>query len=126
MNPSEYYRLKSAEIKEADIRLVAACMSDHIGEQNAVRLEKLAARVGMGERQVRDMLETLVVEYGWPIGAHAGIAGRWIINNEEERWHVANELLSRENTTRKRRMVIERAKLPAKLELDRAPQIGLF
>ena len=26
----------------------------------------------------------------------------------------------------KRRMVIERAKLPAKLELDRAPQIGLF
>ena len=81
MNPSEYYRLKSAEIKEADIRLVAACMSDHIGEQNAVRLEKLAARVGMGERQVRAKLETLVVE---------------------------------------------RAKLPAKLELDRAPQIGLF
>ena len=126
MNPSEYYRLKSAEIREADIRLVAACMSEHIGEQNAVRIEKLAARVGMGERQVRDMLETLVVEYGWPIGAHAGIAGRWIIASEEERWHVANELLSRENTTRKRRMVIERAKLPAKLELDRAPQIGLF
>jgi len=126
MNPSDYYRLKSAEIKEADIRLVAACMSEHIGEDNAVRIEKLVARVGFGERQVRDMLETLVVEYGWPIGAHAGIAGRWIINNEEERWHVANELLSRENTTRKRRMVIERAKLPAKLELDRAPQIGLF
>ena len=39
MNPSEYYRMKSAEIQEADIRLVAACMSDHIGEENAVRLE---------------------------------------------------------------------------------------
>ena len=126
MIPSDYYRLKSAEIKEADIRLVAACMSEHIGEDNAVRIERLAAWVGFGERQVRDMLETLVVEYGWPIGAHAGTAGRWIINSEEERWHVANELLSRENTTRKRRMVIERAKLPAKLELDRAPQIGLF
>ena len=24
MNPNEYYRLKSAEIKEADVRLVAA------------------------------------------------------------------------------------------------------
>jgi hypothetical protein len=34
MNPNEYYRLKSAEIKEADIRLVAACMSDHVGEEH--------------------------------------------------------------------------------------------
>ena len=126
MNPNDYYRLKSAEIKEADIRLVAAVMSEHVGEENAVRMEKLVARCGLGERQVRDILEVLVKDYKWPIGAHAGKAGRWIIENEQERWHVANELLSRENTTRKRRMMVERAKLPAKLELDRAPQIGLF
>lgn len=126
MNPNEYYRLKSAAIKEADIRLVAACMSDHVGEENAVRLESLVSRSGLGERQIRDILEVLVKGYGWPIGAHAGKAGRWIIETEQERWHVANELLSRENELRARRKVIERAQLPARLELDRAPQMGLF
>ena len=127
MNPSEYYRLKSAEIKEADIRLVAAVMSEHVGEENAVRLETLVTRCGLGERQVRDILETLVKEYRWPIGAHAGKAGRWIIANDKERWHVANELLSRENELRARRRIIEQAHLPAKLELDKqVPQLGLF
>lgn len=127
MNPNEYYRLKSAEIKEADIRLVAACMSDHVGEENAVRLESLVSRSGLGERQVRDILKVLVKDYGWPIGAHAGKAGRWIIETEQERWHVANELLSRENELRARRKVIEQAHLPARLELEnKAPQMGLF
>jgi len=127
MNPNDYYRLKSGEIREADIRLVAACMSDHVGEENAVRLETLVARCGLGERQVRDILEVLVKDHGWPIGAHAGKAGRWIIANNEERWRVANELLSRENELRARRRIIELAHLPAKLELEnRAPQLGLF
>ena len=113
MNLSEYYRWKSAEIKEADIRLVASCMSEHIGQDNAVK-------------QVRDILEVLVKDYKWPIGAHAGKAGRWIIATEEERWHVANELLSRENEIRMRRKAIEQAQLPAKLDLEQAPQMGLF
>ena len=91
MNPTDYYRLKSAEIKEADI------------------------------------LEVLVKDYKWPIGAHAGKAGRWIIANEQERWHVANELLSREDELRARRRIIEQAHLPTKLELEnKAPQMGLF
>jgi len=127
MNPREYYHLKTASITEADVRLVAACMSDHVGEENAVRLEALVARCGLGERQVRDILEVLVKDYKWPIGAHAGKAGRWIIANEQERWHVANELLSRENELRARRKVIEQAHIPAKLELDnQVPQLKLF
>ena len=127
MQPSEYYRWKSAEIQEADIRRVAACMSEHVGEENAVKLERLVARTGLGERQVRDILEVLVKDYKWPIGAHAGKAGRWIIETEEERWHVANELLSRENELRARRKVIEQAHIPARLELDnQVPQMGLF
>ena len=127
MKPNDYYRLKSAEIKEADIRLVAAVMSEHVGQENAVRLESLVARCGLGERQVRDILEVLVKEYKWPIGAHAGKAGRFIITNEQERWHVANELLSRENELRARRKVIEQAHIPAQLELDnQVPQMGLF
>ena len=127
MNPNDYYRLKSAEIKEADIRLVASVMSEHVGQENAVRMEKLVARCGLGERQVRDILEVLVKDYKWPIGAHAGKAGRWIIENEQERWHVATELLSRENELRARRKVIEHAHIPARLELDnQVPQMGLF
>ena len=127
MNPTDFYRMKSAEIQEADIRLVAACMSEHIGQDNAVKLERLVARTGLGERQVRDILEVLVKDYKWPIGAHAGKAGRWIIETEEERWHVANELLSRENELRARRKVIEQAHIPARLELDnQVPQMGLF
>ena len=56
MNPREYYHLKTAQITEADVRLVAACMTEHIGEQNAVRIEDLSGRVGFHERQVRDIL----------------------------------------------------------------------
>jgi len=127
MNPREYYHLKAASITEDDVRLVAACMSEHVGEGNAVRLESLVARCGLGERQVRDILEVLVKDYKWPIGAHAGKAGRWIIANEQERWHVANELLSREDELRARRRIIEQAHLPTKLELEnKAPQMGLF
>ena len=60
MNPREYYHIKTASITEADVRLVAACMTEYIGEENAVRIEQLSGRVGMHERQVRDILETLV------------------------------------------------------------------
>lgn len=127
MNPADFYRMKSFEIQEADIRLVAACMSEHVGEESAVRLDSLVSRCGLGERQVRDILEVLVKKYHWPIGAHAGKAGRWIIETEQERWHVANELLSRENELRARRKVIEQAHLPARLELEnKVPQLGLF
>lgn len=65
MNPTDYYRTKSSEIQEADIRLVAACMSEHVGEENAVRLESLVSQSGLGERQVRDTLKVLVKDYGW-------------------------------------------------------------
>jgi hypothetical protein len=34
MNPREYYRMKTATITEADVRLVAEVMADHIGKEN--------------------------------------------------------------------------------------------
>ena len=130
MNPNDYYRLKSGEIREADIRLVAACMSDHVGEENAVRLETLVARCGLGERQVRDILETLVIVYGWPVCAHAGKAGRWIATNEEDRWLVIGDLDSRIRALRERREAMLTAKIPNALELNRQEarvmQTGLF
>ena len=130
MNPREYYHLMTASITEADIRLVAACMTDYIGEENAVRIENLAGRVGFGERQVRDILETLVITYGWPICAHAGKAGRWIATNEDDRWQVIGDLDSRIKALRERREAMMTAKIPNALELNRQEartmQTGLF
>lgn len=130
MNPSEFYRRKSAEIGNKEVMLVAAVMSDYVGEQNAVKLPQLCARVGINERQVRDILETLVTEFGWPIGAHAGKAGRWIIANEEERWKVIGDLESRYKALHARRQALLTAKVPNALELNRQAavtmQTGLF
>lgn len=130
MNPNDFYRMKSAEIKEADIRLVAAVMSEHVGEENAVRLESLVARCGLGERQVRDILAILVKQYGWPICANAGKAGRWIATSEADRWQVIGDLDSRIKELRERREALLTAKIPNALELNRAEarvmQTGLF
>ena len=130
MNPREYYRLKSASITEADVRLVAACMTDYIGEANAVRIEDLAGRVGFGERQVRDILETLVIQYGWPVCAHAGKAGRWRPTTEDDRWKVIGDLDSPIKSLRERREAMLTAKIPNALELNRQEarvmQTGLF
>ena len=130
MNPREYYHLKTASITEADVRLVAAVMADHVGEENAVRIEALAGRVDMHERQVRDILAILVKQYGWPVCANAGKAGRWIAANEEDRWRVIGDLDSRIKELRERREALLTAKIPNALELNRTEaslmQEGLF
>ena len=130
MNPRDYYRMKTASITEADVRLVAACMTDYIGEANAVRIENLAGRVDMHERQVRDILETLVIVYGWPVCAHAGKAGRWIATSEDDRWRVIGDLDSRIKSLRERREAMLTAKIPNALELNRTEagvmQTGMF
>src|SRR5690606_22968033 len=84
MNPNDYYRMKSAEIKEADIRLVAAVMSEHVGEENLIRIEALCRRVSMDDRKVRIILEKLVTEYHLPVCAHSGKAGRWLARSFDE------------------------------------------
>ena len=130
MNPRDYYRQKTASITEADVRLVAACMTEYIGEENAVRIEDLSGRVGMHERQVRDILETLVCSYGWPVCAHAGKAGRWLATSEDDRWQVIGDLDSRIKSLRERREAMLTAKIPNALELNRQDarvmQTGLF
>ena len=130
MNPRDYYRMKTASITDAEVRLVAACMTDYIGEENAVRIEQLSGRVGMHERQVRDILETLVIQYGWPVCAHAGKAGRWLATSEDDRWQVIGDLDSRIKSLRERREAMLTAKIPNALELNRqearVAQTGLF
>lgn len=127
MNPHDYYKKLAAQITEADIRFVAALMTDYIGEDNAVRLDDLCRRSGFGERQVRDMLETITTVYGIPIGSHSGKAGRWIIANEGERYGVIAELASRRNSLDNRIRAVREARLPVELPLDlQVAQAELF
>ena len=127
MNPREHYKRMASNITEADIRFVAALMTDYIGEDNAVRLDDLCKRSGFGERQVRDMLETITTVYGIPIGSHSGKAGRWIIASEGERMGVVAELASRRNSLDARMRAVREARLPVELPLDlQAAQEELF
>jgi hypothetical protein len=102
MNPNEYYRIKSAEIKEADIRLVATCMSDHVGEENLIRIEALCRRVSMDDRKVRIILEKLTIEYHLPVCAHSGKAGRWLARSYAEAKPTQMEHYSRSNADKRR------------------------
>jgi len=102
MNPREYYRMKTASITEADVRLVAACMTDYIGEENAVRLDALCRRVSMDERKVRLILGKLVTEYGVPVCAHSGKAGRWLARSFDEARETQAEYYSRAREDKRR------------------------
>ena len=130
MNPRDYYRQKTASITEADppskrLNSYGVCFPDIVGHASGNK-----ADVGFHERQVRDILETLVIQYGWPVCAHAGKAGRWIATSEDDRWQVIGDLDSRIKSLRERREAMLTAKIPNALELDRQEarvmQTGLF
>ena len=86
MKPNEYYKRMVSSITRADVRLVAACMTEHVGQENTVR-------------------------YGWPIGGISGRAGRWIIANEAEREMVIADLGSRIKETQARVKALQNIKL---------------
>jgi MarR-like DNA-binding transcriptional regulator SgrR of sgrS sRNA len=111
MNPREYYHRLSYSIKDAELRLVAYVMSDYIGEENAVKLPTLCKRVSMSERKVRMILERLTKEFGIPVGAQSGKAGRFIIATEDERQEVIADLASRVSETQARIQSLRNAKL---------------
>lgn len=127
MKPSDYYRRLSASIKEADVRLMAAVMSEHVGQQNAIRLDVLAKRVSINERKVRIILAKLVMDYGWPVGAISGKTGRWLIATEQERQEVLSDLGSRVSETQARIRALQNAKLAPPEPLDmRKAQPAMF
>ena len=114
MNPREHYRKLSFSIKDAEIRAVAAVMCEHIGEQNAIRLEALAGRVSMDERKVRLILEKLVTEYGLPVCAHSGKAGRWLARSFDEARETQAEYYSRAAADKRRGDAFNRCNYPPK------------
>ncbi len=114
MNPREHYRKLAFSINDAEIRAVAAVMAEHIGEENAVRLDALCGRVGMDERRVRIILEKLVTEYGVPVCAHSGKAGRWLARSYDEARETQAEYYSRAAADKRRGDAFNRCQYPPK------------
>ena len=113
MNPNDYYKRLIASITEDDVRRVAEVMAEHIGEENRITLQNLVALTKLNERTVRVILNTLVVEFGIPIGAFSGRAGRWICANKRELDTVIADLESRATALHERANALRRAQLPS-------------
>lgn len=102
MSPRDHYKKLAFSIQDAEIRLVAAVMTDYIGEENAVRLDALCGRVSMDERRVRLILGRLVTDFGVPVCAHSGKAGRWLARSFDEARETQAEYYSRAREDKRR------------------------
>lgn len=114
MTPREHYRKLAFGIKDAEIRMVAHVMTDYIGEENLVRLDALCGRVSMDERKVRMILEKLVTEFGLPVCAHSGKAGRWLARSFDEARETQAEYYSRAAADKRRGDAFNRCQYPPK------------
>lgn len=121
MGPWEYYHDLAESITDENIRLVASYICAHVGEENAVDMKQMSEEVGMGERQIRKILETLTDFYGIPVGAYSGRSGRWVIATEAERDRVLSDLRARMTALQLRITAISNAKLPPENALDCEP-----
>lgn len=123
MRPREYYERMLSSIKEADVRLVAAIMTEHVGIENAVSLVELTERSGMGSRKIRAILATLTITYGWAIGGESGTEGRWIVANERERELVIADLGARIRSTQDRINALRSAKIAPAFTPENAQRV---
>ncbi|PKN83357.1 MAG: hypothetical protein CVU46_17205 [Chloroflexi bacterium HGW-Chloroflexi-8] len=119
-DPSEFYKALLEKITEADTKKVAAIMTEFIGEDHHISLKDLTARVfgefnTNTERKVRLILEDLVTNYRFPIGAYSGKSGRWLCKNKEERDRVISDLESRRDATSERIKSLQKAVIPASI-----------
>lgn len=132
MEPTEFYRSLIASIDDAAVKRVASILADHVGEKNSITLEQICLKCygshnSTTERQVREILETLVTAYHLPVGAHSGKSGRWLCETEEEREQVAAELDHRAGEIQKRARNLRTAKVPPKMPtFERAKQASFW
>ena len=93
-----YLFVAKTQIIQPELKRTLIVMADHIGKENPIRIEEIAALIyddPKCERQSRDDLLTLRDEYEIPIGSNSGKAGRWIVIDPEDLHHTANEIDSR-------------------------------
>jgi len=72
----------------------------HKGADNAITYKDLAAKLNINEREVRDIVSTLVTLYQAPIGSSQ--QGYFYISNDEEFRLAHSELISRIKALAKR------------------------
>ena len=130
MNPypdqRDYYLyVATHKMTDAALAPTLMIMAEHIGKDNPILIEDLAALVYGNkryERQSRDDLLTLRDEYHIPIGSNSGQAGRWIIVDSDDLHHTANEIESRGykliNLARKMRTMNLRPKLTPEAQVE--------
>jgi DnaD/phage-associated family protein len=80
MKPEEWYRELISTITEPDVKRMASIMLSHVGEENAIELRQIALEAfgeytTATERKTRIILERLVTEHGFAIGAYSGKSG---------------------------------------------------
>lgn len=132
MDPKKFYDELIDSIDDYELRTAARILSYHVGEQNAVPLEELSAKVlesssETAQRKMREILKQLVDKHGMPICSNSGKAGRWLAGTHEEITETVRELESRIEQLSTRVRQLKMAKLPAKLPkigVDKQP--GLF
>lgn len=119
MNPREYYQNLISSIEEDDIKRIAAIMMRHVGEDNKISLDDLAAQALNEEnpsesarRKTRKALELLTKRYHMPVGSNSGTSGRWLIASEQERNATIADLRSRANETMNRIRALQMATIP--------------
>jgi hypothetical protein len=103
MKPEEWYRELISTITEPDVKRVASIMLSHVGEENAIELRQIALEAfweytTATERKTRIILERLVTEHGFAIGAYSGKSGRWLCKDDEEIQRVILDLQARKKS----------------------------
>ena len=90
-----YLYIAKTQVKEPELKRTLTVMAEHIGKDNPILIEQLAAQIygeARYERQTRDDLLSLRDDYEIPIGSNSGTAGRWIIVDSDDLHHTANEI----------------------------------
>ena len=90
MNPNDYYRLKSAEITEADVRLVAACRATMLAKRTPwlEALVRGADSVNVGTRHSRNAGERIPVAY-WSARRKSGALGSSLTTRNAGMWRTS-------------------------------------
>jgi hypothetical protein len=136
-DPARFYRELIASIQDTDLKRCAALMTYHIGEQQAISITSIAIKLFSPQsltanendiRKARQVLETLIEDYGIPICSHSGKAGRWLAGTQDEINTAAAERESRAAKLIESARKLRNAKLPANVErvTSAVVQQGLF
>lgn len=108
----EFHELEITREEAVISRIIEA----HPGRQNAIPVGELAARTGIDERRVRDIVKHLIERHGLPVGSSTvEPPGYYLIVDNKERLEVRRSLVRRALSILERARAYDRGGLVAKL-----------